>query len=87
MNEVFTDNSRPVRKLVMTTLAILAIAGLFCLLLLSVVRLGDYLQPVLGNISYLLAFILAIVAVNIICCKIIKPVCEVKREKKSRNKN
>lgn len=87
MNEVFTDNSRPVRKLVMTTLAILAIAGLFCLLLLSVVRLGDYLQPVLGNISYLLAFILAIVAVNIICCKIIKPVCEVKREKKTRKEN
>lgn len=87
MNEVFTDNSRPVRKLIMTALAILAIAGLFCLLLLSVVRLGDYLQPALGNISYLLAFILAIVAVNIICCKIIKPVCEVKREKKTRKEN
>ena len=87
MNEVFTDNSRPLRKFIMTALAIIAIAVLFCLLLLSVVRLGDHLQPLLGNISYLLAFILAIVAVNIICCKIIKPVCEVKREKKSRNKN
>lgn len=84
MSRPLSDATHPVRKVIITTFAIIAIAILFCLLLLSVIKLGDLLHPTLGNASYLIAFIIAIAVINIVCCKIIKPVCEVKRENKAK---
>jgi len=67
-----------VRKIAIIVVAIIGIAVLFGLILLSTATLGDLLRPFLGNFSYLVSLIVTIVAINIICCKIIKPVCQVK---------
>jgi len=67
-----------VRKIAIIVVAIIGIAALFGLMLLSTATLGDLLRPYLGNFSYLVSLIATIVVINIICCKIIKPVCQVK---------
>ena len=67
-----------VRKIAIVVVAIIGIAALFGLILLSTATLGDLLRPFLGNFGYLVSLIATIVAINIICCKIIKPVCQVK---------
>jgi len=66
-----------VRKIAIIIAAIIGIAALFGLFLLSVITLGDLMRPYVGDFSYLVSLIASIVAVNIICCKIIKPVCRV----------
>ncbi len=65
------------RKTVIIVAAIIGIPTFFGVLLLTVVTLGDLLRPFIGDFSYLVSLIAAIVAANIICCKIIKPVCQV----------
>jgi hypothetical protein len=67
-----------IRKIAIIVVAIIGIAVLFGLILLSTATLGDLLRPFLGSFSYLVSLIATIVAINIICCKIIKPVCQVK---------
>ena len=67
-----------VRKITIIVAVIIGIAALFGLILLSTAVLGDLLRPFLGSFSYLISLIATIVAINFICCKIIKPVCEVK---------
>lgn len=66
-----------VRKIAIIIAAIIGIAALFGLFLLSVITLGDLMRPYVGDFSYLVSLIASIMAVNIICCKIIKPVCRV----------
>ncbi len=78
MNKVSTRSAGPVRKIAILIAVIIAITALFGVFLLSVISLGDLMHPYAGNFSYLVSLIAVIVAVNIICCKIIKPVCQVK---------
>ena len=66
-----------VRKIGMIIAAIIGIAALFGVFLLLVITLGDLMRPYVGDFSYLVSLIASIIAVNIICCKIIKPVCRV----------
>lgn len=72
-----------VRQIAIIIAAILGIAALFGLFLLSVITLGDLMHTYVGDFSYLVSLIASIVAVNIICCKIIKPVCRVTFRDKS----
>ena len=76
MNKVSTRSAGPVRKIAILIAVIIAITALFGVFLLSVISLGDLMHPYAGNFSYLVSLIAVIVAVNIICCKIIKPVCQ-----------
>ena len=66
-----------VRKIAIIIAVIIGIAAFFGVFLLSVSTLGDLMRPYVGNFSYLVSLIASIIAVNIICCKIIKPVCRV----------
>ena len=66
-----------VRKIAIIAAAIIGIVVLFGLILLSTATLGDLLRPFLGSFSYLVSLLATIVAVNFICCKIIRPVCKV----------
>ena len=66
-----------VRKIAIIIAVIIGIAAFFGVFLLSVITLGDLMRPYVGDFSYLVSLIASIVVVNIICCKIIKPVCRV----------
>ena len=66
-----------VRKIAIIIAVIIGIAAFFGVFLLSVITLGDLMRPYVGDFSYLVSLIASIIAVNIICCKIIKPVCRV----------
>lgn len=71
-------------KIAISMSAVIVASALFGLLLFSTIKLGDILNPFLGDFAYPVAMIATIAAVNFICCKIIKPVCEVKFGEKSR---
>ena len=66
-----------VRKIAIIVVAIFGIVALVGLILLSTATLGDLLRPFLGSFSYLVSLLATIVAVNFICCKIVRPVCKV----------
>ena len=70
-------------KIAISITAVAVASALFGLLLFSTLKLGDILNPFLGDFSYPVAMIATIAVVNFICCKIIKPVCEVKFGDKS----
>ena len=71
-------------KITISIAVVIVASALFGLLLFSTIKLGDILHPFLGVFSYPVAMIATIAVVNFICCKIIKPVCEVKFGDKSR---
>ena len=83
MDKETTKSAGFVRKIAIVIAVIIAITALFGVFLLSVISLGDLMHPYAGNFSYLVSLIAVIVVVNIICCKIIKPVCRVKFRNKS----
>jgi hypothetical protein len=71
-------------KIAISITAVIVASALFGLLLFSTIKLGDILNPFFGDFAYPVAMIATIAVVNFICCKIIKPVCEVKFGDKSR---
>ena len=78
MNKELIKTDNLARKIAITIIAIIGACILFGLLLFSVVWLGDVLHPIFGDFAYLVSLIVTIAGANFICCKIIKPVCEVK---------
>jgi hypothetical protein len=75
------------RGLVIAILAILTAGAAFCVLLMSVLYLASLMEPVLGGFRYIVSLIATVLIANFVCCKIVKPVCDVsfrnRRKKKS----
>jgi cytochrome c biogenesis protein CcdA len=84
MNKGMLKTENFARKVVIVIFAIIGVCVLFGLLLFSVAWLGDVLHPIFSDFAYLVSLIITIAGANFICCKIIKPVCEVKFRDKAR---
>lgn len=62
------------KKILGLVLAVPVIAGVFYLILKSIILVGGYLEQYIGVIGYIVAIVVVAIAVNLICKAIIKPI-------------
>ena len=62
------------KKILGLVLAVPVIAGVFYLILLSIMSVGGHLEQYIGVFGYIVAIGIVAAAINIICKAIIKPI-------------
>lgn len=77
MAKTFNIVVKLLRGIIIAILAILTAGAAFGVLLMCVLYFGDLLEPYLGGARYFVSLIATILIANFVCCKIVKPACEV----------